>query len=363
MTDKTTQPTVLVKKSDGTYARMSLSELKAKQGGAKISPPAPKTAPAAAPVAVAKPAPLKKVNADFAAPLAEELAPAVNPGPKVSANRIDQVDAVIKKLNFNFPAHNLNRLRTIIQLRLKDVRSVEQTKDSLLRAELDGGMNLPARQAEEVLQKCAPPSPSAAETAEIVLPLKSAPAPKPARRAPPPAVRPEELPATSTPNNAFVHDRLRASGVPSPSLRAAPAPLSRGEGEGASVLPAQSFKLSSQPASKPILHDVVAKPMEMTPVDEVRYFNLVDFRRLAADPAEAARRLRQKFSNLKDESIVLYLQGLAAWRNSPLYLEYLDVVLSALNSDQKLPVPRDRKMLQWGELTAIVAMEQTMEYL
>lgn len=331
-------PTILVKKSDGTYVRMSLDELKARRGGGGKIPPAQKTAPASVPVVAAKPASPKKTNADFAAPLSEEPAPAANPGPKVSASRIDQVDAIIKKLSFTFPAHNLNRLRTIIQLRLKDVRSAEQTKDSLLRAELDGGMGLTARQTEEVLQKCqVKPPPRAA--GEPVRPLKPRLGiNRAAAENALPAARPEPpFPATSTPNNAFVH------------------------GPTEPVKPA--FKLSSAPVPRPVLHDVVAKPIEMTPVDEVRYFSLTDFRRLAADPAEAARRLRQKFANLRDESIVLYLEGLTAWRSSPLYIEYLQTVLGALNSGQKLPAPRDRKMLQFSELAAIVAMEQTLEYL
>lgn len=348
-------PTILVKKSDGTYARMSLDELKARQGGGGRTPPTQKIVPASVPVAVAKPAPPKKVNADFAAPLSEELAPVANPGPKASANRIDQVDAIIKKLSFAFPAHNLNRLRTIIQLRLKDVRSIEQTKDSLIRAELDGGMGLTEKQAEEVSQKCQvkPPPATAGENVRPLKPRLGVKAMVADNTLP--AVRPAPpFPATSTPNNAFVHG---------PQSFAAHRPVSLSRGEGGAVEPAPTFKLSPQLASKPVLHDVVAKPMEMTPVDEVRYFSLTDFRRLAADPAEAARRLRQKFANLKDESIVLYLEGLAAWRVSPLYIEYLQTVLGALNGGQKLPAPRDRELPQFNELTAIVAMEQTLEYL
>lgn len=328
----TKAPTILVKKSDGTYVRMSLGELKAKRGEGGSQ---------------------KITNTDFSAPLSEELAPAVNPGPKVSANRIDQVDAIIKKLSFTFSAHNLNRLRTIIQLRLKDVRSVEQTKDSLLRPELDGGMGLAAKQAEEIMKKCeVKPSPTVPENVSPLKPRLGGGTKIVANTLP--ALRPiPPFPATSTPNNAFVHS-------PHPALsRANMGP--QVEPRPGALVPA--FKLSSAPEPKPMMHDVVGKPMEMTPVDEVHYFSLTDFRRLAADPAEAARRLRQKFSNLKEESIVLYLQGLTAWRNCPLYLEYLGTILSMLSSGQKLPAPRDRNLLQFSELTAIVAMEQTLEYL
>ncbi|MBI5729274.1 MAG: hypothetical protein HY983_03500 [Candidatus Magasanikbacteria bacterium] len=343
----TSAPTILVKKADGTFVRMSLDELKASKQPGKQPAPAPK-APAlvVAPKPVAqqrlqvpqpmpKPAPAKpvlpkKTDADFSAPLTDELAPAVNAGPKLSANRVEQVDAIMKKLSFTVPAHSINRLRTIIQLCLKDVRSSDQTKDALLRTELDGGMALSAKQADEVLEKCQTRPPAAGGTGTIQplkprLAAKTAPAPKNL-----PEIRPESLPTTTTPNNVFKHE---------------------------------PFKLSSAPAPKPVMHDVVGKPVSLTPVDEVRYFSLTDFRRLAADPAEAARRLRQKFSNLKDESVVLYLQGLTAWRNCPLYLEYLNTILGTLASGQKLPSPRDRKMMQFNELSAIVAMEQTLEYL
>lgn len=383
-------PTILVKKSDGTFVRMSLSDLKktkpneikvapsqpvkttAVSAGTSVpkpEPPKPAVAPAAKPAprpnpVPPKPLPQKKADADFAAPLVEPLAPTVNSGPAVSANRMDQVDAVIKKLSFTVPVQNLNRLRTIIQLRLKEVRSVAQTQDSLRRAELDGGMGLDVKQAEEVLQKCQN-NPATPEKIEIIQPLKPRLGThKSLTEKNLPEIRPGSLPATSTPSNTFVHAPIRPLVIPpAPARPVQPmAPVKSAPVAATEEKPTPAFKLSSAPATKPVMHDVVAKPIEMTPVDEIRYFSLTDFRRLAADPTEAARRLQQKFSHLKDDSIVLYLQGLTAWRTAPLYVEYLNTVLTTLNNGQKLTVPRDRPLIQFNELAALVAMEQTMEY-
>jgi len=121
------------------------------------------------------------------------------------------------------------------------------------------------------------------------------------------------------------------------------------------------FKLSSSAVAKPVMHDIMYKAVAMGPVEEIQAVTLTDFRRLSQNPAEAAERLRQKFLNLKEDSILFYLDGLAAWRKSPLFQDYVSSVTESLASGQKLTaVLGDKNKIQLLELAAVVAMNKSL---
>lgn len=90
---------------------------------------------------------------------------------------------------------------------------------------------------------------------------------------------------------------------------------------------------------KPMMSDI--HPPErstatMGPKEEMEAFNLVDFRRLAPRAKEAGTKLTGKFENWKQESFLLYREVIPAWRKSPLYHAYQQVIIDALRSDVKL---------------------------
>lgn len=332
------QPTFLVKKSDGTSVRLTLSEIdQLKERHKKVMPAMPKS-PAPVRPAVAA------TNTDFSSLLEEVVLPSGSVN--IPASRLDQADALIKKCSFTLPPTKNSRLRTVIQLLLKDVRTVDQTRAALVRSEREGGVGLEQKQAEEVLKLVKPESPARAIVPPplkktTVTPASVALASEaflPQRRPDPP------FPSVSTPFNAFLHEG---------QVSAAPRPVA-----------APSFKLAPRPASQPTMHDVVEKPLEMTPVDEIRYFSLVDFRRLSGNPAEAARRLQQKFTNVREESIVFYLEALAAWRQSPLYHNYLTQIESSLGKGENLATSAvGQAVIQPTEIKALVTMEQELPFL
>lgn len=104
------------------------------------------------------------------------------------------------------------------------------------------------------------------------------------------------------------------------------------------------------------------RPMAMGPIDEIRAITLTDFRRLSNTPEEGAMRLKQKFMNLKDESVLLYMEALEAWKKSPLYAEYVLAVITSLATKQPLSATKDAKMISPAEMKAIVSMEQQLMY-
>ena len=74
----------------------------------------------------------------------------------------------------------------------------------------------------------------------------------------------------------------------------------------------------------------------MGPVDEFAVLSLTDFRRMGGQPADAAAKIKEKFTTLQDESYLMYLEGIEAWKGSPLYKQYQGVLVNALESGQSL---------------------------
>lgn len=155
------------------------------------------------------------------------------------------------------------------------------------------------------------------------------------------------FPSTSAPVNTFVRapQKMRAAGQPHPS-----------------ALPGKERETVSLPV-RPIVRDISpAKPSNLGPVEEIEFISLTDFRRLSSSPAEAASRLKQKFINLREESYILFIDGLAAWRQSPLFIEYSGAVTEALNSGKKLSevLLSDPNKIQMNEVQAIIEMEKDL---
>lgn len=343
MADEIKQPTVLVKKADGTFVRMSLADLKNQKKAAAPAPQAtPKTVPVLPKPSVPKLLPKKeepkKINNDFSPLLDEDnLSKDSSNNAVVPSMRVNQADAVIKSLSFTMPQNFFNRLRSIIQLRLKDVRGAKETREQVLRSIKDGGLGLTESQADELEKKTIG-----------TLMVYSEPS----------------VPATTAPFNSFVHS-ANASKIPAmekkvvapviPTVETPSLPTKKYP-----VEPKVSFKINSRDP-KPAMQDIVGKPVEMGPLEEIRYFTLTDLRRLSANPAEAVARFKQKFTNLKDESFLLFLDSRLAWRSSPLYQEYMTAVDKSLSEGRPLSaVTSDPSHISLLEIDALVTMEKSL---
>ncbi len=369
---------VTVKKADGTVVRMTLGELQAlkKNPEAVAATPAPVVATPATPLA--------------------------------SASRGVEVEAIMKQVGKLASPDNQNRFRSIIQLYLKDVRSRAETENALGRPVAEGGLGLNDEQKEQVLQLADGHGSTAAKTAasaftiaakNIVVPdleIGGSVTPPPKKTLEPAIVQAAKFPAISTPFNAFKHPThqpsavlpkktskefdalmgsattaapleikdliaLKKEGVPLKNPPPSPAPvMTRSAPRQPRPLEAP-LKLGSQPVVKPLVRDVAQVTLEVGPVDEIARFNLTDFRRLAANPTEAAKRLQEKFTNLRDESIVLYLQALHAWQTSPLYLAYMEALTQGLAEHRPLSaVLVDKNKIQIAEINALISMEKEL---
>ncbi len=98
--------------------------------------------------------------------------------------------------------------------------------------------------------------------------------------------------------------------------------------------------------AKTKLHDVVTqnstpikapvKHMLVGPVDELANMNIDNFRRLGPDASSRAQRIYEKIAILEKDSVTKKAAGIAAWRQSPVYQQYLELGASSLMQGQEI---------------------------
>lgn len=350
MVDQTNQPTILVKKTDGTTERISLSELKKRQASTASSTPvvtsmvpvvaqkpantsmpsAPMVLPAPSVPAKMENKPILK-NEDLK-PLLHEVVPdSEHSKTIVVASRTDQVSKVVDSLSFKVALALDNRLRSVIQLRLKDIRSEADTLDACMRSIKDGGLGLTETQSKELTEKSKPTSylPKVEKVANVV--------------------------------NKEIKENIVDKIIS--NAGSASAPITDLITKKLDNKPAQNMSPLRAAATNPkaMMHDVHSKPVAMGPLDEIQYFTLVDFRRLSSKPVDAAERLKQKFLNLKEESYLLFMKSWDAWRNSPLYQAYIMAVDEAVEQKRPLAgVLGERDKISLAEIEALINLEKDL---
>ncbi|MFA5995138.1 MAG: hypothetical protein WCW27_06295 [Patescibacteria group bacterium] len=88
---------------------------------------------------------------------------------------------------------------------------------------------------------------------------------------------------------------------------------------------------------KPIIDDVkFQQSMVMGPIDELRAMDLVEFRRLANNPATAVLKIKDKIDLLGEESLDKKTEGIKGFKASPLNSQYLDIGNKSITTNQSV---------------------------
>lgn len=359
-----------IKHSDGTIEKITLEEFRARgkksvvpavpaeppkkptvipQAPKKIEPPKqiqPKK-PVIKTVSPITPPPIKKIESpapkssvsfgkEDAKSLLEDEMPAGGTKSK-SEDRLAEAKEIVQKSGLKFNTDTEKRLIGLVQLRLKDIRSEDEARDWMMMPENQMGIGLNKEQADKIFklinERLKKPD------VELNVPVLKRPLGTPTALA---KEYREPFPAVSTPNNPFIH---------APKNISSPGRVI----ESGDIMP----KNNSQ--ARPIMQDITpAKPMNLGPVDEIRFFTLTDFRRLSTNPEEAAARLKQKFINLKEESYLLFINALEAWRGSPLFIDYVNASVEALNAKSKLTERVKNEKISIDEINALIKMEKDL---
>lgn len=345
---------VTIKKSDGTFASVPLEELKKKSSvittedsvaekktlfaaNTPLTPfegglaGAPSTAPSE-PVSTSP-------SQDFTSLLEEPVDPA-----KVSTNQQksfadEHVVSVLGTLSFAVPADYENRLRTVVQLLIKQVRTDDQTRDVCQRSIGEGGLGLSEKQTDELIALCHEE-------------LKK--------------MHPEygvALPATTTPFNTFKH--LTRSSALSPEKKAERkdehkrsvdilAEIESGVGR-------EPILERTRSLTRPLMNDIIRKPLVMGPIEELCSFTLADIRREAPVLADAFARYSQKFINLRNESVTLFFEARDAYHRGIIFQEYTTILLESLAQKKTIAtILAQQNTWKMEEVQELVAMEKRL---
>ena len=292
-------------------------------------------------------------RADAGSPLEEKLK-MKSSAPLFSPKREKQVEDVMAKLGFSVVPEVLGRLKSLVLAKLKDIKSEDETRELLARSIKNGGLGLTEQQVEKIITSCrqVEDEENKPETDVPVLKGKTSDMAL--------MVEPPELPAVPSTVAPLAYNKMNsfkpvvASAVSAAQKQEVVSKLVNNSAASAPI-----FKLDTRPTMKQSMQDVSASSMEMGPVEEVKSITLIDFRRLSGNPEEAAKRLQQKMFNLQEESFVWYLEALAAYHNSPLYTEYMQAVCQSLAERKSLAnVLSMKNSIKLNEALALIEMEK-----
>jgi len=100
------------------------------------------------------------------------------------------------------------------------------------------------------------------------------------------------------------------------------------------------------------IEDVKYVPRVMGPLDEIRYMDLINFRRLDKDPLKSAEKIKNKIS-LLEEDYGKKLEGVKFWRQSPIYRLYLEIGRLSISENKPVDVIIEKRRINNQEcLTA-----------
>ncbi|MBN2884682.1 hypothetical protein JXE04_02030 [Patescibacteria group bacterium] len=152
----------------------------------------------------------------------------------------------------------------------------------------------------------------------------------------------------------------------------AKAPVSSHHLEEAVKAAVKEASISARPSAgsdfKTKIEDVKLRPKVMGPLEELRYLDLVNFRRLGANPKEITNKITNKIHLLEKDGYDHMVEGVKAWRQSPVNRLYVRLVQEAIISDMTLreaiadKQSKSKDSLSIEEIEAIVSMNNKLMF-
>lgn len=110
---------------------------------------------------------------------------------------------------------------------------------------------------------------------------------------------------------------------------------------------------NSSQAQKIKIEDVKYVPRVMGPLDELKYLDLISFRRLDKDPFNGTAKIKSKINLLAEENYGKKLEGIKLWRLSPVNKLYLEIGHLSISENKPVDVIMEERKLNNQEcLTA-----------
>ena len=133
------------------------------------------------------------------------------------------------------------------------------------------------------------------------------------------------------------------------------------------VTPTISLRRASIAEGKVKIEDVKV-PRIVTPIEELKYLELVNFRRLSKDAVEAVNKIKEKINFLEEEKYSKRLEGIKAWRMSPVNKLYLDIGQASIAKKKPISViieeriKAGEKYLSNQEFKAVMDLNRSLRF-
>jgi len=118
---------------------------------------------------------------------------------------------------------------------------------------------------------------------------------------------------------------------------------------------------------KPRVEDI--KPIRiMNPIDELRYLDLVNFRRMSRDPVGITKKIKSRIKLLEGEDYEKGLAGITAWRQSSVNKLYLKIINASMSEGQTIPLiiedlkSKKQDFLTLAEMEAIISLNSDLKF-
>ena len=248
-----------------------------------------------------------------------------------------KLEEVIRRAQINFGSVELaDRFSQILKTYLRGIRNRLETKMTLVKPFLNGGLSFDHDSAEKVM----------------VLADKAIKAKPGETMAPWPKIKLPELAAIGR-EAAYDFSRLKKLDT-GHELPAPPKPVAPPAAAGQMPLIKRRFEAENlSQSTKARIEDVKFVPKVMGPIDEIKYLDLTAFRRLGGDPFKTAEKIKSKLALLEEESYGKRLEGIKAWRLSPIFKLYLALGGLSISANKPIDVIIEERKLAGGEyLTA-----------
>ncbi|MBP9732199.1 MAG: hypothetical protein KBD29_01935 [Candidatus Magasanikbacteria bacterium] len=378
------QPTILVKKADGTTERITLQEFR-KRKQTSVSPaPVPEPKVLEKKVVVTPPTPPKRVislveEEKIARPMAQAPKPVVPQPPRRVIPLVEEVEvvkpSVVSKVVPTTPVvqnethiANTTPVTKVFEQPMvpKLVRKTENKADSDHRSLLDEDDSEIRAIGEKKGQVVShTPAASVSFSSSVIIPkdlkartdaliLSWKKGIRDQYQFIEYAVRPASeggLGFTKVDAMKLFEEISHSTtlGAPRPQSRPASVPSAAPLSSSLSTPSQKKPQLNHIPNSTTLIREI-APTREVTavmgPIEESASLSILDFRRLSRVPKTAGEMVVAKFSGWKDESYLLYLQVRDSWRTSPLFRLYIEKTTEAVEKNLTITA-----VLQSGELT------------
>ncbi|MDD4901186.1 MAG: hypothetical protein PHS62_03725 [Patescibacteria group bacterium] len=122
------------------------------------------------------------------------------------------------------------------------------------------------------------------------------------------------------------------------------------------------FEMENTSANPKIkVEDVKYVPKVMSPLDELKYLDLVSFRRLDQNPAKAVAKIMNIINLLSEENYGKRLDGIKFWRSSPLNRLYLKIGQMSISENRPVDVIIEERKIKGGDYLAAAEFEAIMD--